>query len=166
MPSSGLLRHMRCTDIYARKIPIHRGEKQRKINLRGGKSCGNKCWETRAQKFQSWFCHWPLSEVSSSAEENWERQWHSVLTCSLFSLLQCMQEMGNGKANRLYEAYLPETFRRPQIDPYLSWSIAECSLDVWEEPGISAWTSRKLWLFFLLQPRQKRHLCADLGIVI
>ncbi|XP_019499234.1 PREDICTED: stromal membrane-associated protein 2 [Hipposideros armiger] len=31
--------------------------------------------------------------------------------------LQCMQEMGNGKANRLYEAYLPETFRRPQIDP-------------------------------------------------
>lgn len=30
--------------------------------------------------------------------------------------IQCMQEMGNGKANRLYEAYLPETFRRPQID--------------------------------------------------
>ncbi|GAB1288864.1 Stromal membrane-associated protein 2 [Apodemus speciosus] len=35
---------------------------------------------------------------------------------------ECMQEMGNGKANRLYEAYLPETFRRPQIDPYLFWS--------------------------------------------
>uniref|UniRef100_A0A8C8VF09 Small ArfGAP2 n=1 Tax=Pelusios castaneus TaxID=367368 RepID=A0A8C8VF09_9SAUR len=30
--------------------------------------------------------------------------------------IQCMQEMGNGKANRLYEAYLPETFRRPQTD--------------------------------------------------
>ncbi|XP_077693769.1 stromal membrane-associated protein 2 isoform X2 [Eretmochelys imbricata] len=27
-----------------------------------------------------------------------------------------MQEMGNRKANRLYEAYLPETFRRPQTD--------------------------------------------------
>ncbi|XP_008165354.2 stromal membrane-associated protein 2 [Chrysemys picta bellii] len=30
--------------------------------------------------------------------------------------IQCMQEMGNRKANRLYEAYLPETFRRPQTD--------------------------------------------------
>ena len=36
-----------------------------------------------------------------------------------------MQEMGNGKANRLYEAYLPETFRRPQIDQYLFWSTFE-----------------------------------------
>lgn len=32
--------------------------------------------------------------------------------------LQCMQEMGNGKANRLYEAFLPENFRRPQTDQY------------------------------------------------
>ncbi|KAM9175727.1 stromal membrane-associated protein 2 [Mergus octosetaceus] len=30
--------------------------------------------------------------------------------------IQCMQEMGNGKANRLYEAFLPENFRRPQTD--------------------------------------------------
>uniref|UniRef100_U3FYZ0 Stromal membrane-associated protein 2-2 n=1 Tax=Micrurus fulvius TaxID=8637 RepID=U3FYZ0_MICFL len=30
--------------------------------------------------------------------------------------IQCMQEMGNGKANRLYEGYLPENFRRPQTD--------------------------------------------------
>ncbi|XP_020668596.3 stromal membrane-associated protein 2 [Pogona vitticeps] len=30
--------------------------------------------------------------------------------------IQCMQEMGNGKANRLYEAYLPDSFRRPQTD--------------------------------------------------
>ncbi|XP_042295681.1 stromal membrane-associated protein 2 [Sceloporus undulatus] len=30
--------------------------------------------------------------------------------------IQCMQEMGNGKANRLYEAYLPDNFRRPQTD--------------------------------------------------
>lgn len=29
-----------------------------------------------------------------------------------------MQEMGNGKANRLYEAYLPENFRRPQTDQH------------------------------------------------
>ncbi|NWQ84168.1 SMAP2 protein, partial [Columbina picui] len=32
--------------------------------------------------------------------------------------IQCMQEMGNGKANRLYEAYLPENFRRPQTDQH------------------------------------------------
>ncbi|NWR74574.1 SMAP2 protein, partial [Centropus unirufus] len=32
--------------------------------------------------------------------------------------IQCMQEMGNGKANRLYEAYLPENFRRPQTDQF------------------------------------------------
>lgn len=31
---------------------------------------------------------------------------------------QCVQEMGNGKANRLYEAYLPENFRRPQTDQH------------------------------------------------
>ncbi|NXG11111.1 SMAP2 protein, partial [Sakesphorus luctuosus] len=30
--------------------------------------------------------------------------------------IQCVQEMGNGKANRLYEAFLPENFRRPQTD--------------------------------------------------
>lgn len=37
--------------------------------------------------------------------------------------LQCIQEMGNGKANRLYEAYLPENFRRPQTDqhPVFLW---------------------------------------------
>ncbi|NXJ05153.1 SMAP2 protein, partial [Odontophorus gujanensis] len=36
--------------------------------------------------------------------------------------IQCMQEMGNGKANRLYEAFLPENFRRPQTDqhPFLA----------------------------------------------
>ncbi|NXU61949.1 SMAP2 protein, partial [Horornis vulcanius] len=37
--------------------------------------------------------------------------------------IQCVQEMGNGKANRLYEAYLPENFRRPQTDqhPFIPW---------------------------------------------
>lgn len=39
--------------------------------------------------------------------------------------IQCMQEMGNGKANRLYEAYLPETFRRPQIDPAVEGFIRD-----------------------------------------
>ncbi|KAF7245848.1 Stromal membrane-associated protein 2 [Varanus komodoensis] len=37
--------------------------------------------------------------------------------------IQCMQEMGNGKANRLYEAYLPENFRRPQTDQYPSSAL-------------------------------------------
>uniref|UniRef100_F7F8A5 Small ArfGAP2 n=1 Tax=Ornithorhynchus anatinus TaxID=9258 RepID=F7F8A5_ORNAN len=36
-----------------------------------------------------------------------------------------MQEMGNGKANRLYEAYLPENFRRPQTDPAVEGFIRE-----------------------------------------
>ncbi|XP_036300039.1 stromal membrane-associated protein 2 isoform X2 [Pipistrellus kuhlii] len=39
--------------------------------------------------------------------------------------IQCMQEMGNGKANRLYEAFLPETFRRPQIDPAVEGFIRD-----------------------------------------
>ncbi|KAM9039287.1 stromal membrane-associated protein 2 isoform X1 [Sarcophilus harrisii] len=39
--------------------------------------------------------------------------------------IQCMQEMGNGKANRLYEAYLPENFRRPQTDPAVEGFIRD-----------------------------------------
>ncbi|NWI60321.1 SMAP2 protein, partial [Calyptomena viridis] len=43
--------------------------------------------------------------------------------------IQCVQEMGNGKANRLYEAFLPENFRRPQTDQHPScrektWSFS------------------------------------------
>ncbi|XP_028675758.1 stromal membrane-associated protein 2 [Erpetoichthys calabaricus] len=30
--------------------------------------------------------------------------------------IQCIQEMGNAKANRLYEGHLPDSFRRPQTD--------------------------------------------------
>ncbi|XP_066431149.1 stromal membrane-associated protein 2 [Eleutherodactylus coqui] len=30
--------------------------------------------------------------------------------------IQCMEDMGNGKAKRLYEAFLPESFIRPQTD--------------------------------------------------
>ncbi|KAJ8334611.1 hypothetical protein SKAU_G00402500 [Synaphobranchus kaupii] len=30
--------------------------------------------------------------------------------------IQCVQEMGNGKARRLYEAFLPECFQRPETD--------------------------------------------------
>lgn len=29
---------------------------------------------------------------------------------------QCVQEMGNAKARRLYEAFLPECFQRPETD--------------------------------------------------
>lgn len=29
---------------------------------------------------------------------------------------QCVQEMGNAKAKRLYEAFLPECFQRPETD--------------------------------------------------
>ncbi|NWU82092.1 SMAP2 protein, partial [Onychorhynchus coronatus] len=52
--------------------------------------------------------------------------------------IQCVQEMGNGKANRLYEAFLPENFRRPQTDQHPSpraeqgacsrWSLAAALL--------------------------------------
>lgn len=37
--------------------------------------------------------------------------WFVVCRCS-----QCVQEMGNAKAKRLYEAFLPECFQRPETD--------------------------------------------------
>lgn len=35
---------------------------------------------------------------------------------ALFWHHQCVQEMGNAKAKRLYEAFLPECFQRPETD--------------------------------------------------
>ncbi|MGH0189875.1 UNVERIFIED_CONTAM: hypothetical protein FKN15_040118 [Acipenser sinensis] len=34
--------------------------------------------------------------------------------------IQCIQEMGNAKAKRLYEGYIPQNFRWPQADQYPS----------------------------------------------
>ncbi|XP_063810279.1 stromal membrane-associated protein 2 isoform X2 [Pseudophryne corroboree] len=39
--------------------------------------------------------------------------------------IQCMEEMGNGKAKRLYEAFLPESFIRPQTDQAVEIFIRE-----------------------------------------
>ncbi|XP_053310720.1 stromal membrane-associated protein 2 isoform X2 [Spea bombifrons] len=39
--------------------------------------------------------------------------------------IQCMEEMGNGKAKRLYEAFLPESFIRPQTDQAVESFIRE-----------------------------------------
>ncbi|XP_073471526.1 stromal membrane-associated protein 2 isoform X1 [Aquarana catesbeiana] len=39
--------------------------------------------------------------------------------------IQCMEEMGNGKAKRLYEAFLPENFIRPQTDQAVETFIRE-----------------------------------------
>ncbi|NXL41753.1 SMAP2 protein, partial [Podilymbus podiceps] len=47
--------------------------------------------------------------------------------------IQCMQEMGNGKANRLYEAYLPENFRRPQTDQEETWTVETFIRDKYEK---------------------------------
>ncbi|NXV79394.1 SMAP2 protein, partial [Atlantisia rogersi] len=47
--------------------------------------------------------------------------------------IQCMQEMGNGKANRLYEAYLPENFRRPQTDQEDTWTVESFIRDKYEK---------------------------------
>ncbi|NWH24351.1 SMAP2 protein, partial [Grus americana] len=47
--------------------------------------------------------------------------------------IQCMQEMGNGKANRLYEAYLPENFRRPQTDQEETWTVESFIRDKYEK---------------------------------
>ncbi|NXT40464.1 SMAP2 protein, partial [Pelecanoides urinatrix] len=49
--------------------------------------------------------------------------------------IQCMQEMGNGKANRLYEAYLPENFRRPQTDQAAeeTWTVESFIRDKYEK---------------------------------
>uniref|UniRef100_A0A8C3UHC8 Small ArfGAP2 n=1 Tax=Catharus ustulatus TaxID=91951 RepID=A0A8C3UHC8_CATUS len=48
---------------------------------------------------------WNIGVVKSVNLDQWTQE-----------QIQCVQEMGNGKANRLYEAYLPENFRRPQTD--------------------------------------------------
>ncbi|NXF45878.1 SMAP2 protein, partial [Oceanites oceanicus] len=47
--------------------------------------------------------------------------------------IQCMQEMGNGKANRLYEAYLPENFRRPQTDQRKHGTVESFIRDKYEK---------------------------------
>ncbi|XP_013920277.1 PREDICTED: stromal membrane-associated protein 1-like, partial [Thamnophis sirtalis] len=39
--------------------------------------------------------------------------------------IQCMQEMGNTKARLLYEANLPENFRRPQTDQAVEFFIRD-----------------------------------------
>ncbi|NXE02075.1 SMAP2 protein, partial [Chaetorhynchus papuensis] len=49
--------------------------------------------------------------------------------------IQCVQEMGNGKANRLYEAYLPENFRRPQTDQHPFFPGKTRSLSILELLG-------------------------------
>lgn len=45
--------------------------------------------------------------------------------CSIYVVLflQSIQEMGNTKARKLYEANLPDGFRRPQTDQYPSSSV-------------------------------------------
>ncbi|NXK70000.1 SMAP2 protein, partial [Sylvietta virens] len=51
--------------------------------------------------------------------------------------IQCVQEMGNGKANRLYEAFLPENFRRPQTDQHPFFFIPwEKNMELFQ-PGAS-----------------------------
>uniref|UniRef100_A0A2K6V4S6 Small ArfGAP 1 n=1 Tax=Saimiri boliviensis boliviensis TaxID=39432 RepID=A0A2K6V4S6_SAIBB len=48
--------------------------------------------------------------------------------------IQCMQDMGNTKARLLYEANLPENFRRPQTDQYPSKFIFLINLSkLWKE---------------------------------
>ncbi|NWW40058.1 SMAP2 protein, partial [Panurus biarmicus] len=47
--------------------------------------------------------------------------------------IQCVQEMGNGKANRLYEAYLPENFRRPQTDQHPFSAVESFIRDKYEK---------------------------------
>ena len=42
-----------------------------------------------------------------------------ILLKFFFSFLQCMQIMGNSKARAVYEANVPEGFRRPQTDSQL-----------------------------------------------
>lgn len=53
----------------------------------------------------------------------------SLSTCPL----QSMVDMGNSRARRVYEAHLPETFRRPQTDQYPyknKWKESLCSVKV------------------------------------
>lgn len=43
-----------------------------------------------------------------------------------FIFLQSMVDMGNTRAKHLYEAHLPENFRRPQTDQYPSLVVYLC----------------------------------------
>lgn len=62
----------------------------------------------------------PLISLPCQPEMLWEslNLQERKISRDFFSGFQCVQEMGNGKANRLYEAYLPENFRRPQTDQH------------------------------------------------
>lgn len=101
-------------------------------------------------KSESWFWHslgWFFNCTVVELGEKFFSSfliWHAMFLHSLWS--QCMQEMGNGKANRLYEAYLPETFRRPQIDPYLFWSNLEGWVVFWCLGRVKQDSSPVMWL--------------------
>uniref|UniRef100_A0A4X1SVJ7 Small ArfGAP 1 n=1 Tax=Sus scrofa TaxID=9823 RepID=A0A4X1SVJ7_PIG len=65
--------------------------------------------------------------------------------------IQCMQDMGNTKARLLYEANLPENFRRPQTDQYplkisLFWVLKDLLLAIEKEPekSVKPLTTEKL----------------------
>ncbi|KPP75821.1 hypothetical protein Z043_104903, partial [Scleropages formosus] len=44
--------------------------------------------------------------------------WSAHITCQICEPGPRVQEMGNTRARQLYEANLPESFRRPQTDQY------------------------------------------------
>lgn len=48
--------------------------------------------------------------------------WERCYMTRLSFLFQSIQDMGNTRARQLYEANLPESFRRPQTDQYPSLS--------------------------------------------
>lgn len=71
-----------------------------------------------------------LSPGLFAAVEVWHTFTHVCLISfpSLICIFQSIQEMGNTKARQLYEANLPDSFRRPQTDQYpSSWE----HLDKW-----------------------------------
>lgn len=76
-----------------------------------------------------------------------------VVALKLLSFLfQCIKDMGNTKARRLYEANLPDSFRRPQTDQY-PLLIAVCLNEI---NTVYINTFPVLYLFFSLTLASER----------
>ncbi|KAL7980568.1 hypothetical protein Chor_001722, partial [Crotalus horridus] len=82
--------------------------------------------------------------------------------------IQCMQEMGNGKANRLYEGYLPENFRRPQTDQHpFSACFPHKKMEAFERLSVTGGSVGRGYLYinFCMNPFRVRSLFQNFVIV-
>lgn len=65
-------------------------------------------------------------EIRTACHESLSLIHARFLLMGFFFCFQSIQDMGNTKARRLYEANLPDSFRRPQTDQYPPQSLSPC----------------------------------------